>query len=261
MARDIGEKIMFEPITLKDIFKSLPKYPTFEKGIRRAPKRQAMLNDKEKVLALKNALRYIPNEWHDTLIPEFLDELESMGRIYGYRFRPKGRIYGKPIEQYKAQTLEKLMELLNKNVIPVVLEKGSLGASGDLSPLSHMSLPLLGLGEVFYEGIRMPAKEGLEKAGILPLERLKAKEGLSLINGTQGMSAIGSLLFYDAEKLIKVAHAALALTMEALGGIKDAFDDEIHLIRKQKGQIQSASWIRALLKGSTYVTRQNELRV
>jgi len=159
------------------------------------------------------------------------------------------------------ETLEKLMELLNKNVIPVVLEKGSLGASGDLSPLSHMSLPLLGLGEVFYEGIRMPAKEGLEKAGILPLERLKAKEGLSLINGTQGMSAIGSLLFYDAEKLIKVAHAALALTMEALGGIKDAFDDEIHLIRKQKGQIQSASWIRALLKGSTYVTRQNELRV
>ncbi len=106
MARDIGEKIMFEPITLKDIFKSLPKYPTFEKGIRRAPKRQAMLNDKEKVLALKNALRYIPNEWHDTLIPEFLDELESMGRIYGYRFRPKGRIYGKPIDQYKAQTLE-----------------------------------------------------------------------------------------------------------------------------------------------------------
>jgi len=97
---------MFEPITLKDIFKSLPKYPRFEKGIRRAPKRQAMLNDKEKVLALKNALRYIPNEWHDTLIPEFLDELESMGRIYGYRFRPKGRIYGKPIEQYKAQTLE-----------------------------------------------------------------------------------------------------------------------------------------------------------
>lgn len=158
-------------------------------------------------------------------------------------------------------TLEKLIELLNKNVIPVVFEKGSLGASGDLSPLSHMSLPLLGLGEVIVDGIRMDAKQGLKKAGIEPLEKLYAKEGLSLINGTQGMNAIGSLVLYDAIKLMKIAHVALALTMEALGGIMDAFDEDVHLIRKQKGQMISASWIRKILNDSTYITKQNELRV
>lgn len=97
---------MFKPITLKDIFEHLPAYPSFEKNIRRAPKRQADLNEQEKVLALKNALRYIPNEWHDTLIPEFIEELETKGRIYGYRFRPEGRIFGQPIDHYKGLTLE-----------------------------------------------------------------------------------------------------------------------------------------------------------
>ena len=136
-------------------------------------------------------------------------------------------------------------------MIPVVYEKGSLGASGDLSPLSHMSLPLLGLGEVIVNGKRLDALEGLKIAGIKPLEKLYAKEGLSLINGTQGMNAIGSLILYDAIDLIKIAHLALGLTMEAHGGIMDAYDEEIHLIRKQKGQVISASWIRQMLQGST----------
>lgn len=93
-------------LTLKDIFKELPQYPSFQVGIRRAPKRDLTLTENEIELALKNALRYIPNEWHDVLIPEFLDELYEKGRIYGYRFRPNGRIYGKPIDTYFASTLE-----------------------------------------------------------------------------------------------------------------------------------------------------------
>ncbi|MDD3067435.1 MAG: urocanate hydratase [Acholeplasmataceae bacterium] len=93
-------------ITLKDIFNELPKYPKFQEGLRRAPKRELILTDDEIELALKNALRYIPSEWHETVMPEFLEELHEKGRIYGYRFRPKGRIYGKPIDEYRANTLE-----------------------------------------------------------------------------------------------------------------------------------------------------------
>ncbi len=93
-------------LTLKDIFQELPAYPKFAEGIRRAPKRELILTDDEIELAIKNALRYIPIEWHDILIPEFLDELHEKGRIYGYRFRPQGRIYGKAIDAYQAQTLE-----------------------------------------------------------------------------------------------------------------------------------------------------------
>ncbi|MFA5493050.1 MAG: urocanate hydratase [Bacteroidales bacterium] len=93
-------------ITLKDIFNELPEYPKFQEGLRRAPKRELILTDDEIELALKNALRYIPSEWHETVMPEFLEELHDKGRIYGYRFRPKGRIYGKPIDDYRANTLE-----------------------------------------------------------------------------------------------------------------------------------------------------------
>ena len=93
-------------ITLKDIYKELPSYPSFIEGIRRAPKRDLVLTDDEISLALKNALRYIPTEWHAALIPEFLDELNEKGRIYGYRFRPEGEIIGRPIDEYQAKTLE-----------------------------------------------------------------------------------------------------------------------------------------------------------
>lgn len=105
-------------ISLKDIFKEIPKVLPFEKNIRRAPKRNLTLNDGEIELALKNALRYIPNEWHEIMIPEFLEELLTQGRIYGYRFRPEGRIYGKPIYRYQAKTIEgkALMVMMDNNL-------------------------------------------------------------------------------------------------------------------------------------------------
>ena len=93
----------------------LPEYPEFEEGIRRAPKRELTLNDEEIKLALKNALRYIPEELHDILAPEFLEELRTMGRIYGYRYRPEGRIYGKPIDEYKGITEAKALQVMIDN--------------------------------------------------------------------------------------------------------------------------------------------------
>lgn len=161
----------------------------------------------------------------------------------------------------REETVLKLVEYLNQDLIPVVYEKGSLGASGDLALLSHMSLPLIGLGELHYQGKVYPANEALELANIKPLDSLKAKEGLSLINGTQAMSAIGGLVLYDAYRLLDYSNLALSLTMEALEGITDAYDPRVHQARRQMGQIEVAKRILNYLDGSKMTTRQNDKRV
>jgi histidine ammonia-lyase len=161
----------------------------------------------------------------------------------------------------RLSTLEKMVEFLNKGLTPVVFEQGSLGASGDLALLSHMSLPLLGEGECFYKGIRMSSINALKEAQIEPLTHLEAKEGLSLINGTQAMNSIGGLVLYDAMKLIKLANLSLSLSMEALEGVIDAFDERVHQLRGQIGQINVAQEIRELLKGSLNITHQGQQRV
>ena len=158
------------------------------------------------------------------------------------------------------EVILKLIEFLNKNIIPAIPEQGSLGASGDLAPLAHMSLPLLGLGEVYYKGDLMDARVALELAGIDALTNLEAKEGLSLINGTQAMTSVGAITLYDAIQLGKLADISLALSLEALHGIKCSFDPKIHEIRGQKGQIHSASNVRKLIENSEYITKQGELR-
>lgn len=160
----------------------------------------------------------------------------------------------------RLKTLETLIDMLNKGVHPVIPEKGSLGASGDLAPLAHMVLPMIGEGEAEYKGKVMNGKEAMEKAGI-PIIELTAKEGLALINGTQVMTAAGSLALCEALDLIKVSDIAAALTLEGLRGIRNAFDLRIHTIRPHKGQIQTAKNIMALIEGSTFVTEQGELRV
>ncbi|MCL2556303.1 MAG: histidine ammonia-lyase [Firmicutes bacterium] len=146
-------------------------------------------------------------------------------------------------------TVNLMLELLNRGITPVIPEKGSLGASGDLIPLAHMCLPLLGLGEVFYKGKRMQSKIALEKEGLAPIE-LGAKEGLALINGTQAMCSILALALYDAKILIKSADVVSCLTIEALCGIVDAFDERLHKARGQLGQILVAGNLRKLLNGS-----------
>lgn len=158
-------------------------------------------------------------------------------------------------------TLEKMVEILNSDVVPVIPEKGSLGASGDLAPLSHMVLVLLGLGEAYYKGQRMSGAEALANAGIAPLEHLSSKEGLALINGTQAMTSVGAFAVYEAINLMKALDITAAMTMEALNGITDAYDEKIHKVRGHKGQIDSAANILRLLEGSKMTTGQGELRV
>lgn len=160
----------------------------------------------------------------------------------------------------RLNTLETLIEMVNRNVHPIVFEKGSLGASGDLAPLSHMVLPMIGEGEAEYKGNVLSGKDAMEKADINIVE-LTSKEGLALINGTQVMTAIGALTLYDAINLIKLSDIAAALTLEALRGIKDAFDVRIHKVRPHKGQLKTAQNILNLTEGSTFMTKQCELRV
>jgi len=149
----------------------------------------------------------------------------------------------------RPETLETLVAMLNKGVHPVIPEKGSLGASGDLAPLSHMVLPMLGEGKAEFQGTVMPGKEAMQRAGI-PTIDLAAKEGLALINGTQIMTAIGTLVLWDAANLAKLADIAAAMTGEALHAVKKAYDPKVHALRGQLGQITSAENLLRILDGS-----------
>jgi histidine ammonia-lyase len=160
----------------------------------------------------------------------------------------------------RLSTLKTLIEMLNKGIHPIIPEKGSLGASGDLAPLSHMVLPMLGEGEAEFNGEILTGREAMEKAGIETVE-LTAKEGLALINGTQAMTAVGALAVYDSINLLKISDIAAALTIEALRGVKDAFDPRTHSIRPHSGQIQTAKNILNLTQDSTFITSQGEIRV
>lgn len=156
--------------------------------------------------------------------------------------------------------IERLIELLNAHIHPVIPQQGSLGASGDLAPLSHLALVLMGEGEVFYKGERLDALSALSKEGIAPVT-LKAKEGLALINGTQAMTAMGVVNYIEAEQLAYESEAIAAITIEGLRGIIDAFDEDVHQVRGYKQQMDVAKRIREYLNDSQLITKQGELRV
>ena len=160
----------------------------------------------------------------------------------------------------RVSTVQTLVEMLNKDVIPVIPSKGSLGASGDLVPLAHMSLVLLGMGEAKYRGELMSGEQAMKLAGITPV-KLTSKEGLALINGTPAMCAVGALALADAEMLMKSADVIAAMSMEAECGIADAMDERLHRVRRQPGQMAVAENMRRLFEGSRYISRQGELRV
>lgn len=151
----------------------------------------------------------------------------------------------------RLSTLQTLLDLLNNGVHPIIPEKGSLGASGDLAPLAHMSLVLIGEGEAEYNGERLSGQEALRQADIQPV-RLAAKEGLALTNGTTIMCAIGTLETYRAENLSQVGDIAGCLSLEALNGTPLAFDERIHRLRPFPRQIDCAAYLRQLLVGSQY---------
>jgi histidine ammonia-lyase len=152
----------------------------------------------------------------------------------------------------RVETLEALTELLNRDVIPVVPEKGSVGASGDLAPLSHLAIVLLGGGEAFYQGERLPGAEALQRAGLKPI-RLSFKEGLALNNGTAQMLATAALALDTLEYLLNVADLAASMTLDAFAGRSGALRPEVHALRPHPGQVQAAEHVRGLLTGSTLV--------
>lgn len=145
--------------------------------------------------------------------------------------------------------LDLLMKMIAKKIIPIVPSKGSVGASGDLAPLAHLALAMIGEGEVHYNSKKMSASSALKSAGLKPVE-LQAKDGLTLINGTQAMTAIASIALINIESLIERSDEAAALTVEGMRGSLRPFESEIHEVRGQKGQIESAHAIRHLLKNS-----------
>ncbi|MEH7110479.1 MULTISPECIES: histidine ammonia-lyase [Bacillaceae] len=156
--------------------------------------------------------------------------------------------------------IDRLIELVNKEIIPVIPQQGSLGASGDLAPLSHLALVLIGEGEVFYKGQRMTASTALQQEGISPIT-LEAKEGLALINGTQAMTAMGVVGYLEAEQLAYESELIASMTIEGLNGIIDAFAEEIHVARGYQQQIETAARIRQYLSDSLLTTQQGEIRV
>ncbi|HRI79551.1 MAG TPA: aromatic amino acid ammonia-lyase, partial [Cyclobacteriaceae bacterium] len=151
-------------------------------------------------------------------------------------------------------TVERLIELFNNSVHPKVFEMGSLGASGDLAPLAHLSLPLIGLGEVHFEGRVWPAKEILQRFKWEPLH-FKAKEGLALLNGTQFMGAFGVWCTLHSHRLIKLANHIAALSLDVFDGRIEPFNAKVHAIRPQKGQEMVAKEIRDILNSSQLIVQ------
>ncbi len=149
----------------------------------------------------------------------------------------------------RPEVIETLIEMLNKDVIPVVPQQGSVGSSGDLAPLAHMALVLIGEGEAYISEKIVSGGEALRKAGIKPLV-LQAKEGVALINGTQPMSSVGVITVYDSLKLIHDATIASSLSLEALRGSRAASDERLHSIRPHEGQIDVAAAQRKILLDS-----------
>lgn len=162
----------------------------------------------------------------------------------------------------RPELIDLLLLMLERGVTPVIPEKGSVGASGDLAPLSHLAQVVIGEGEAYYEGARLPSNEALKLAGIEPLG-LEAKEGLALLNGTQAMAAVGALALTRAERVCRIADVAGAMTLEALRGTPVAFDERIQAVRPHDGQVEVARHLRVLLRDSEIRTShiENDPRV
>jgi len=163
----------------------------------------------------------------------------------------------KGLSGIQLSTLETLVAMINAQVHPIIPERGSVGASGDLAPLAHLALVLMGEGEAEYLGERMSGSEALKAASITPA-KLAAKEGVALINGTQMMTAVGALMVHDAKKLVDYAERSGALCFDVLQGLMEAFDKRLHEARPHPGQIRSAEHMSQLLEGSKLVGHGEE---
>jgi histidine ammonia-lyase len=147
------------------------------------------------------------------------------------------------------EAIELILEFLNHNIIPVVPEKGSVGASGDLAPLSHIAICLIGEGEVFHNGERQTTSKVLQKTNLKPIE-LGPKDGLALINGTHLMAALATHAIHEVEHLVKTADLALAISLDGFRGSLNAFDEDLHALKAHDGQVATAKNVRNLVQGS-----------
>ncbi len=181
---------------------------------------------------------------HATALGEPLDEAAVRAAVL-----LRANTLAKGYSGVREVVVEHLIDMINKGVHPLIPAQGSVGASGDLAPLAHLSLVMVGEGEALYRGKAMSGSHALQKAGLKPL-KLKAKEGLSLINGCQITASIGSLTLLQAERLCQMADIAGALTLEALKGSKKPFDERIHHPRPHPGQLIVAKNLTLLLEGS-----------
>jgi histidine ammonia-lyase len=190
---------------------------------------------------------------HATAVGPFLSREEARAMLFlRAHVLALGRSGVRPL------LVERMAELLNRDLVPAVPEQGSLGASGDLAPLAHLALPLLGRGAVLGpEGRPVPAGDAMAAAGLAPMA-LEAKEGLALVNGTQGMLAVGVLAALRAERRLREADVAAAMAIEAALGTDRPFDERLHRLRPHPGQAASAGNLRRLLAGSGIVASHRE---
>jgi histidine ammonia-lyase len=161
----------------------------------------------------------------------------------------RANVLAKGLSGVRYEVIELLLGLLHRGVHPVIPSRGSVGASGDLAPLAHLALVLMGEGEAFFQGRRMPASSALAQAGLTPLV-LEAKEGLALLNGTQAMCAVGGLALLRGLRVTRLFDLTGAMALEALMGTPVAFDERIHQARPHPGQVQAAAHLRELLRNS-----------
>jgi histidine ammonia-lyase len=160
----------------------------------------------------------------------------------------------------RPEITQTLVDMLNKGVTPVVCEKGSVGACGDLAPMSQIALLMMGEGEAFYRGERLPGAKALEKAGI-PVPGLKARDGLATINGSNIVNAMGCLAIHDGERWLKQAEIACAMTLEALKANMKPYDERLHMLRGFPGAVTSARNIKRIIAGSDLLTGKEKVKV
>ncbi|HLA12977.1 MAG TPA: histidine ammonia-lyase [Pyrinomonadaceae bacterium] len=174
----------------------------------------------------------------------------------------RANVLARGLSGARATVIDFLLALLEHQITPVIPEKGSVGASGDLAPLAHLALTVIGEGEAFHKGERLSSREALQRVGIEPLQ-LQVKEGLALLNGTQAMAAVGGLALFAADRVSRLATVAGAMTLEALRGTPVAFDKRIQDARPHEGQMEIADQLRTLLRDSEIRTShvENDPRV
>jgi histidine ammonia-lyase len=165
----------------------------------------------------------------------------------------------KGLSGVRLEIIQRMLDLLNHRITPVVPRYGSVGASGDLIPSAYIGRALLGEGEVFYQGKKVSAAEALRYANLTP-SKLTAKEGLALVNGTTVMTGIAALVLYDGAYLARVVLACASLAIEALNATADPFSEAIHRAKNHPGQVEAASICRKLLQDSRYVRNLDEIR-